>query len=65
MRQDIATRFRHATKECSEALWKKARDRPYLYNLEPQVAFHGTRAASLPSIGKGWTCTCDVLCHCL
>jgi hypothetical protein len=36
----------------TSALWQKERKFPNMFNLKPQIAFHGTRLKSLPFIGK-------------
>ena len=35
-----------------KALWQKERRFPQMYNLKPEIAFHGTLTKSLPSIGE-------------
>ena len=52
LRQDLTERFYEVQKAMIKVLWKKARTEPLKYELTPQIAFHGTRTKSLPSIGK-------------
>ena len=61
MREDLALRFNQTMESMQKSLWKKERALPQMYNLTPQIAFHGTRATSLPSIGnrdEGSVCVC-------
>ena len=53
MRHDLALKFHQAVKEANHNLWRRARDHPHFYNLNMEIAFHGTRTQSLPSIGEG------------
>ena len=52
MRSDLAERFQECLKTMTTSLWQKERRFPNMYNLKPQIAFHGTRLKSLPSIGR-------------
>ena len=52
MRSDLAERFKECLKAMTSSLWQKERKFPNMYSLKPQIAFHGTRLKSLPSIGE-------------
>ena len=52
MRSDLADRFKTCMKTMTSSLWQQERKYPHMYNLKPQIAFHGTRTHSLPSIGQ-------------
>ena len=52
MRSDLAERFQECLKTMTSSLWQKERRFPNMFNLKPQIAFHGTRQKSLPSIGE-------------
>ena len=54
LRQDLAKRFHEFQKKMNLVMWKKSREQPLRYILTPQIAFHGTRTKSLPSIGKNY-----------
>ena len=51
LREDIALRFKKCKVTMERELSNKERKFPYLFNLKPQIAFHGTLTKSLPSIG--------------
>lgn len=50
LRQDLADRFDKCHSEMVNTLWKKERQNPKMFSLQPQIAFHGTLTKSLPSI---------------
>ena len=52
IRHDLAARFDRCQQDMIKALWQKERRFPQMYNLKPEIAFHGTLSKSLPSIGE-------------